>query len=184
MTIGGRSHPASVWVTRVTLLPELNLLAFAFLLHFPLELWIMEPKLAADPHILARGEVTAVCATAAAGHAMIALLMFCLIASAGTRRWVCRPHWAETLLFTVSTGVITLVLEPGLGMWLERTSPHAETFANVWGVERLAPSILQAFAVPALLVWILGRQLRAATVETTPAPASPADEHAASTSFR
>lgn len=178
MTDGWRSHPAAAWVGRAALVPELNILAFAFLLHFPLELWIMEPKLPADPHILERGEVTAVCGTAAAGHAAIALLTFWLIAGAGKRTWVLRPHWAETLLFVGCSGVFTLVAEPGIGMMLERTSPHADTFANVWGGGILLPSVLQAFAVPALLVWILGRQLRAGPAETTPAAAAaePRDE--------
>lgn len=179
MTAGGRS-----WLHRGAFLQELNLVGFAFLLHFPLELWIMEPKLRADPHILERGEVAAVCATAAAGHAMIALLMFWVIAAAGGRRWVCGAHWAELLLFVLSTGIVTLVLEPGLGMWLERTSPHADTFANVWGSERLIPSLLQAFAVPALLVWILGRQLGPAIAPPAPTPASPTDEHVSSNSLR
>lgn len=182
MTDGWRPHPAVAWVGRAALVPELNLLAFAFLLHFPLELWIMEPKLPADPHILERGEVTAVCGTAAAGHALVALLTFWLIAGAGKRSWVLRPHWVETLLFVGCSGVFTLVAEPGLGMMLERTSPHAETFANVWGGGRLLPSVLQAFAVPAVLVWILGRQLRAGPTDTA-AVADPAAEQITSGSL-
>lgn len=182
MTGGWRSHPAAAWVRRAALLPELNLLAFAFLLHFPLELWLMEPKLPADPHILERGEVTAVCGTAAAGHAVIALLTFWLIAGAGTRSWVHCPHWAETLLFVGSSGVFTLLAEPGLGMMFERISPHAETFANVWGGGRVLPSVLQAFAVPALLVWILGRQLRAGPADIAAAE-SRADEQITSGSL-
>jgi hypothetical protein len=180
VTDGWRLRPAAAaWATRITLVPELNLLVFAFLLHFPLELWIMEPKLPADPHIVERGEVTAVCGTAAAGHAVIALLTFWLIAGAGKRSWVHRPHWAETLMFVLCSGVFTLLAEPGLGMMLERASPHADTFANVWGGGRVLPSVLQAFAVPALLVWILGRQLRS-TAEATAAHTAPvdsADEH-------
>ena len=166
------------WVSRATFLPELNLLAFAFLLHFPLELWIMEPRLPADPHILERGEVTAVCGAAAAGHAVIALLTFWLIAAAGRRDWVLRPHPVETLLFVGCSGVFTLLAEPGMGIMLEQVSPHADTLA-VWGGERLLPSLLQAFAVPALLVRILGRQLRAAPVHVAAAAAgASADEHA------
>ena len=185
MTDGWRSHPAAAWVGRAALVPELNLLAFAFLLHFPLELWIMEPKLPADPHILERSEVTAVCGTAAAGHAVIALLTYWLIAGAGKRRWVLRPHRAETLLFVGCSGVFTLLAEPAIGMMLERVSPHAATFANVWGDGILLPSVLQAFAVPALLVWILGRQLRAGPADTAAAAASaePADEQITSGSL-
>ena len=186
MTGGWRSHPAAAWAGRAALVPELNLLAFAFLLHFPLELWIMEPKLPADPHILERGEVTAVCGTAAAGHAVIALLTFWLIAGAGKRSWILRPHWAETLLFVGCSGVFTLVAEPGLGMMLAHTSPHADTVANVWGGGRFLPSVLQAFAVPALLVWILGRQLRAGPAGTAAAAAAAetADEQVTSGSLR
>jgi len=183
VTDGWRSHPAAAWVSRAALFPELNLLVFAFLLHFPLELWIMEPKLPADPHILERGEVTAVCGTAAAGHAAVALLTFWLIAGAGKRSWVLRPHWAETLLFVGCSGVFTLVAEPGLGMMLEQASPHADTLANVWGGGRVLPSLLQAFAVPALLVWILGRQLQACPADTAAAEAVPADEQITSGSL-
>lgn len=186
MTDGWRSHPATAWVRRAALVPELNLLAFAFLLHFPLELWIMEPKLPADPHILERGEVTAVCGTAAAGHAVIALLTFWLIAGAGGKRnWFHRPHWVETLMFVLCSGLFTLLAEPAIGMMLERTSPHAATFANVWGAGRLLPSVLQAFAVPAVLVWMLGRQLRGGPADTAAAAAAaePADEQITSGSL-
>jgi hypothetical protein len=179
VTDGWRSHPATAWASRAALIPEVNLLAFAFLLHFPLELWIMEPKLPADPHILERGEVTAVCGTAAAGHAVIALLTFWLIAGAGGKRsWFHRPHWAETLMFVLCSGLFTLLAEPAVGMMLERVSPHADTFSNVWGSDRILPSVLQALAVPALLLWILGRQLRA-TPATLPdlAPGEAAEEH-------
>lgn len=179
MTDGWRAHPATVWVRRAALVPELNLLAFAFLLHFPLELWIMEPKLPADPHILERGEVTAVCGTAAAGHAVIALLTFWLIAGAGGKRsWFHRPHWVETLMFVLCSGLFTLLAEPGVGMMLERASPHADTLSNVWGSDRIVASVLQAFAVPALLLWILDRQLRAASASSPAlAPGEAADEH-------
>lgn len=183
MTDGWRSHPAAAWVGRAALVPELNLLAFAFLLHFPLELWIMEPKLPADPHIVERGEVTAVCGMAAAGHAFIALLTFWLIAAAGKRSWVHRPHWAEMLLFVGCTGVFTLLTEPGMGMVLGHASPHADTLA-VWSPQRLLPSLLQAFAVPAVLVWILGRQLRAGPADAAAgAAAKPADEQLTSGSL-
>ena len=177
MTRGRRSDGAAAWLPRVALLPELNILAFAFLLHFPLELWIIEPRLPADPHALQRGEVTALCAAAAAAHALIALLAYWVVASSGRRAWTQRPHWAETLIFTLCAGVFTLLAEPGLGLLLEDASPHADTFAGGWGGGMVPASLFQAFVVPWLLVRVLGRQLQrpanvgsAASSVATPGP--------------
>lgn len=108
-------------LARVARLPELNLLFFAFLLHFPLELWMMGGTLPADPHAVARGEVAKICTIGAASHGAVTVVAYWIVSTAGSsRRWVCAPMLLELVIFTLTGAVLTVLIETGAGVLLEQ----------------------------------------------------------------
>lgn len=146
---------------RALRLPELHLFAFAFLLHFPLELWMMGSTLPADPHAVARGEVAKICTVGATAHALVTVVAFWIVSVAGrSRGWVRAPLLFELAIFTLVSAVFAALAEAAAGLMLEEWA-HTGT-VTTFGKGGLAiPTMLQGIVAPLVTVWLVNRQLRA-----------------------
>ena len=152
-------HPTVNAIRRAAALPELNVLGFALLLHFPLELWMMGPRLISDPHAVARAEVAAVCTAGAVGHAVITLFAFWFVAAArGSRSWLRRPTRVDIVVFVIAAGLLTVAVEAMAPVLMLRWA-HIQTISTFARPGTFVPSLLQAFAVPLLLLFVARRQV-------------------------
>jgi hypothetical protein len=98
-----------------------------FLLHFPLELWMMGSTLPADPHAVARGEVAKICIVGASAHALVTIAAFWIVSIAGlSRGWVRVPLLFELAIFALVSAVFAALAEAAAGLMLEEWA-HAGT---------------------------------------------------------
>lgn len=137
--------------------PEFNVVFFGFLLNLPWEL-LQVPFF--------RGMMTALhwpavkeCTAAAAGDAMILLVAFWLVAAGSrSRSWMMQLTGPRVLAFVAAGLVATIGFErhaTAVGRW-----EYADAMPIVPWLEVGLVPLVQWFALPVLLVWIIRRQLR------------------------
>lgn len=140
-------------------LPELNLLAFGFLLHLPWELWLSGAGMTRDSHLLTSGELPLALSLAALMHAGINVAAFWFIAAgARTRGWIRAADRGAVLLFSFASVIFTLVVESlVIGVFTQWEHPALLPTFVAPGLE--LPSILQTVVTPLLMVAVVRRQL-------------------------
>lgn len=145
---------------RLLQVPELNLFVFAFLLHFPLELWMMGSTLPADPHAVARGEVAKICTVGATAHALVTIAAFWIVSTAGrSRGWVRAPLLFELAIFALVSAVFAALAEAAAGLMLEEWA-HTGTVTTFGKGGLGIPTMLQGIVAPLATIWFVSRQLR------------------------
>ena len=142
-------------------LPELNILFFAFLLHFMWEM--LQVPLYAELSGATHWDGIRTCLRATVGDAAIALIAFWCAALAGqSRQWF---RWRNRTAYIVYVGVrllATIVLERlATGPAQRWVYAPAMPIVPLLGVG-LSP-IMQWLVLPPLVLWITRRQLRAGT---------------------
>ena len=144
----------------LTLLPELNLLAFGFLLHLPWELWLSGFGADVAAHLRSSGELPLALSLAALVHAGVGVAAFWFIAVAvRTRNWIRVADYGAVLMFGLASVVFTMIVESfviGVLTWWEHPA-LLPTFVAP-GIE--LPSVLQAVVTPLLTIAVVRRQLR------------------------
>lgn len=143
----------------LTRLPELNLLAFGFLLHLPWELWLFEIGMSRESHLQTSGELPLALSLAAFAHAATNVIAFWFIAAvAGTRGWIGVADRGTGPMFVLSSGIFTLIFESlVMGVLTQWEHPSFLPTFVAPGIE--LASVLQAVVTPVLLVAVLRRQL-------------------------
>lgn len=135
-------------------IPEVNVVAFAFMLNFVWE-FLQVPffrNMARLPH----WEAVKFCAVATMGDATIMLVAFWIVAAtARTRQWVVNPGWGHLAIFAGVGIAITVVLEFS-ALSSERWE-YSEAMPVVLGIG-VAP-LLQWLILPLLTAWLVRRQL-------------------------
>lgn len=144
----------------LSLLPELNLLAFGFLLHLPWELWLSGSGADVGAHLRNSGELPLALSLAALVHAGVGVGAFWFIAvGARSRNWIRVADYGAVLMFALASVVFTLIVESlviGVLTWWEHPA-FLPTFVAP-GLE--FPSVLQAVVTPLLILAVVRRQLR------------------------
>ena len=151
-----RSHNENI-SQRVLDLPELNVVLFAFLLHFVWEFWQVPffRDLPTAPH----WEAIQFCTLATAGDALIALITFWAIAGwARSRRWILEPRRRHVLAFALGGIAITVAAEYLATEVLHRWA-YAEQMPTLPVLGTGLLPVLQWTLVPPLVVWFVRRQL-------------------------
>lgn len=138
--------------------PELNIVAFAFLLHLPWEFW--QVPFFAHLGEQAHWDGIKVCTKATLGDAGIALVSFWITAlTARSRDWISNPSRRELVVFVACGVVITIAFEwtatQVLHLWA-----YNERMPVVPGVGTGLLPMLQWLLIPPLLLWIVRRQVR------------------------
>ena len=138
-------------------LPELNVAVFAFLLNLVWE-FAQVPLFGGMP-LTAHWPAVQVCAQAAIGDVVLALVAFWAVAAGWrSRRWVLRATYPRMVGF-VAVGIsITVVMEWTATHVLGRWS-YAPSMSTVPGLEVGASPLLQWLLLPPLVVWFVRRQL-------------------------
>lgn len=169
-TAAERVPPGNRWVTLghqlggvvspLASLPELNLLAFGFLLHLPWELWLSGVGADGGWHLWTSGELPLALSLAALAHAGVSLAAFWFVAvGARTRNWIRAADLGAAFLFALVSMVFTLIVESlVMGVLTQWEHPaYLPTFVAP-GLE--LPSVLQSVVTPLLTVAVVRRQLR------------------------
>lgn len=160
---GAAERRGSAWLVSaaqsLTTLPELNLLAFGFLLHLPWELWLFEIGMSRESHLQTSGELPLALSIAAFAHAATNLIAFWFIAAvARTRAWIRVVDRDTGLMFVLSSGIFTLIFESlVMGVLTQWEHPALLPTFVAPGIE--LASVLQAIVTPVLIVAVLRRQL-------------------------
>lgn len=147
---------------RVLEAPEANVVAFAFLLNFPWEIWQMPLFRCLEMFAWSYGEAVAFITIASAGDAAIAVVAFWTVAAATRARgWILGPAPSHVMGFVGVGLAITVV-----GEWF------ATRVLNLWQYTEAMPTLpllgtglsplLQWTLIPPLLVWLVRRQLSGA----------------------
>lgn len=149
----------------LTGVPELNLLAFGFLLHLPWELWLSGIGTSGESHLQSSGELPLALSLAALAHAGINVAAFWFIAAgARTRRWIRAADRAAVLIFAGASVMFTLIVESlVIGVLTQWEHPAFLPTFIAPGIE--LPSVLQAAVTPLLMVAVVRRQLRSPSEE-------------------
>lgn len=142
---------------RVTELPELNVLLFAFLLNYPWE-FLQVPFFESMPEA-GHWDAVLFCTRATGGDALIALFSFWVVAAVWrSRRWICHPTARQLAVFVAVGLLVTVVFE-----W------HATELAQRWAYADSMPVVpvlgtgllplMQWIILPPLVVWFVRRQI-------------------------
>ena len=141
-------------------LPELNLLAFGFLLHLPWELWLSGSGPDVGAHLRTSGELPLALSLAALVHAGVGVAAFWFIAVvARSRKWIRVADCGAVLMFALASVVFTLIVESlVIGVLTQWEHPAFLPTFVAPGIE--LPSVLQAVVTPLLIAAVVRRQLR------------------------
>ena len=157
--MGGASNNS-----RLTDLPEFNVVVFALMLNFPWE--IMQAPLYHGMPGAAHWDAVKVCALATSGDGVIMLLAYsgaALLVRDGW--WVMRPCWAP-LLAMIGIGVTITVPLERLALASENPAwgwRYAETMPVVPVIGIGVTPVLQWVVLPLVLIWFVKRQLAGAS---------------------
>lgn len=143
----------------LTGLPELNLLAFGFLLHLPWELWLSGAETSGDSHLMTSGELPLALSLAALAHAAIGVFAFWFVAAcARSRSWIRTAEADATGIFVIASLLLTMIGE-SVVMGLLTQFEHPRLLPTFVASGLGFPSLLQGVVSPLLMVLVVRRQL-------------------------
>lgn len=143
----------------LTGLPELNLLAFGFLLHLPWELWLSGAETSGDSHLATSGELPLALSLAALAHAAIGVIAFWFVAAcARNRSWIRTTGAGGTGIFVLASLLLTMIGE-SVVMGLLTQFEHPRLLPTFVARGLGFPSLLQGVVSPLLMIAVVRRQL-------------------------
>ena len=140
-------------------LPELNVLAFGFLLHLPWELWLSGAVMGAEAHLATSGELPLALSSAAVAHAAIGVAAFWFVAAfARSRGWIRTSGLDAIGIFVLASLLFTLIAE-SLVMGLLSRLEHPGFLPTFAAPGLGLPSLLQGIVSSSLIILLVRRQL-------------------------
>lgn len=136
--------------------PEFNVVAFAFLLNLPWEVWQVPffRGMAEQPHWIG----VKACTLATFGDAGIALIAFWATAFfARTRHWLTQPGRLDTALF-IGVGIVATILMEALGTGVLDRWTYSDAMPRLPVIGTGMAPLLQWLVIPPLVLWFVGRQ--------------------------